>query len=168
MPVRPSMSSLISRIRLLISDVDVANQIFSDQVIQDTLDTDRQRVSDLLLSEVAPGVHIAPLSDWETDVQLLSGSGATLTPTDSNLFAGEWTIATPNVAVYLSGKSYDLYAAAAALLEAWAAQVKLHYDVATDDQKLARSQQRSALLELAAQYRARTRPRVIPMVRSDA
>lgn len=67
----------------------------------------------------------------------------------------------------LAEDDYDVYAAAAELLEAWAARLKLAYDFSADGASYQRSQQREALLELAAKYRAQQRPQVALQVRGD-
>lgn len=64
--------------------------------------------------------------------------------------------------------TYDLYAAAADLLEAWAAREKLNFDFDTDGQSFKRSQKAAALLALAREYRRQQRPASVAMVRTDA
>lgn len=63
---------------------------------------------------------------------------------------------------------YDAYAAAADLLEAWAAKEKLAFDFDADGQSFKRSQKMRALLELAREYRRQQRPQQGVLVRSDA
>ena len=63
---------------------------------------------------------------------------------------------------------YDAYAAAADLLEAWAAKEKLAFDFDADGQSFKRSQKAQALLELAREYRRQQRPLAGVLVRSDA
>lgn len=63
--------------------------------------------------------------------------------------------------------TYDLYAAAADLLEMWAAREKLSFDVTADGQTMHRSQKAATLLALAATYRRQQRPQVAMQVRSD-
>jgi hypothetical protein len=62
---------------------------------------------------------------------------------------------------------YDVYGAAAELLEMWAAREKLNFDFSADGAQYRRSQKVEMLLQLAAQYRRRQRPRMIPQVRGD-
>lgn len=62
---------------------------------------------------------------------------------------------------------YDVYAAAADLLEMWVAREKLSFDVDADGQTMQRSQKVKALLELATQYRRQQRPTIATMVRDD-
>ena len=62
----------------------------------------------------------------------------------------------------------DVYAAAADLLEAWAAKEKLAFDFDADGQSFKRSQKAQALLGLAREYRKKQLPQQVGMVRSDA
>jgi hypothetical protein len=66
--------------------------------------------------------------------------------------------------VYWEGFVFDLEEAAATVLEAWAAAVKLHYDVSTDGQSMSRSQKHRQLRELAQDFRRRRRAGTAPMV----
>lgn len=51
--------------------------------------------------------------------------------------------------LYWSGQVYDVYSAAAELCEAWAAAVKLDYDVGADQQEMKRSQKHAQLIAQA-------------------
>lgn len=63
---------------------------------------------------------------------------------------------------------YDAYAAAADLLEMWAAKEKLSFDFEVDGQSYKRTQKAQALLGLAREYRKKQLPQQVGMVRSDA
>lgn len=65
--------------------------------------------------------------------------------------------------VYWTGWTYDLHAAAASVLDSWAAAVKLHYDVSTDGQAMSRSQKLKHLTELAKDHRRRQLPGSVPL-----
>lgn len=82
---------------------------------------------------------------------------------------GEVTFTTNQggTALYLTARAYDVYAAAAALLESWATQVALDFDYSVDAQIYKRSQKSVALRELADLYRRRSWPIAIAMVRGD-
>lgn len=69
--------------------------------------------------------------------------------------------------VFLTCKSHDPFAAAADLLEFWAATKTLSYNIAANGQSLHRSQMFDQLLKLAAQYRMRARARAVKMRRDD-
>jgi hypothetical protein len=62
---------------------------------------------------------------------------------------------------------YDIYAAAADLLEMWAAREKLSFDFSADNAQYRRSQKVANLLDLAAQFRRRQQVQVIRQVRDD-
>ena len=67
----------------------------------------------------------------------------------------------------ISDGEYDVYGAAAELLEMWAAREKLNFDFSADGAQYQRSQKVEMLLTLAAQYRGHQQPRMIPQVRGD-
>jgi hypothetical protein len=175
---RASMAGLITRLRRLIADPAGAGQVWTDDELQDALDARRQdaRYLELAPAEtIQPGGAVAyldyyaPCGDWEDDEKLYHGSTwVELSPTSQDLIVGKWSFsAHQNPPVYLVGKAYDLYAAAANVLEAHAAKLKLKYDFASNGQQFQRSQQVSHLLSLAAQYRRRARAVLIPQVRGD-
>ena len=180
---RATMTALLARLRRMISDKADGSQTFTDDDLQDFLDTSRSEVRYLPLTPVetiAPGglvqwrIFAAPWGDWEDNAELvdtgfnvlpLAGSGNVLT---SDLLTGRWTFSqgvTPSVR--LSGFTYDLAAAAVDALEAWAGTEKLKYDFASADQKLSRSQMMQSLLSLAANYRNKCRPVTVTMIRGD-
>ncbi len=172
------MADLIARVRLIIHDSAGADRTFTDQEIQDTLDRHRSDVRYLELTgaeTMGPGGVVSHLDyyadrgDWEADEKLYNSTYAELAPDASDRLTGHWTFAASQVPpVYIVGKSYDLYGAAADLLEAWAAREALGFDVEADGQTFRRSQKREALLSLAREYRRQQRPLRVWMVRSDA
>ncbi len=175
MAVRLSMADLIARVRLLIHDVAGASQVFGDQEIQDVLDTHH---TDVRYLELEAAATLSPASTqyldyyaggcWEADETLVDGSYNTLTPDTADQLIGHWTFAaSQNPPVYIIGKTYDVYAAAADLLEAWAAREKLSFDVDADGARFSRSQKAEMLLQLAAQYRRQQQPVMAAMVRND-
>jgi hypothetical protein len=171
------MADLISRLRLLIGDPAGGSQVFADQELQDALDLRRDDVRYLApaaAETIAPGGTVqyldyyADRAPWEADEALVDGNWATLTPASADRVVGRWTFAasTPPP-VYVTGKVYDLYAAAADVLEAWAATVKLDFTFTTDGQQFTRAQKFNQIAALAADYRRRSRPQAVRQVRSD-
>ncbi len=67
----------------------------------------------------------------------------------------------------ISDGEYDAYAAAADLLEVWAAREKLSFDVNADGASFSRSQKARLMLAQAAQYRRQQRPSIVQQVRND-
>lgn len=176
MAVRGSMADLIARVRFLINDPAGASPTISDQQIQDTLD---ERRVDVRFEELQPAEtpvagrlvtldHYSHRGNWEADEALFDGAYNELTPTDANRLVGHWTFgADTSSPVYLVGKTYDVYAAAADLLEAWAAREKASFDFTADGASYHRSQKVANLLELARRHRQQQRPQSIRQVRND-
>jgi hypothetical protein len=86
----------------------------------------------------------------------------------SEPIVGHWQFAQTTLpSVFITGKTYDVYRAAADLLERWAARWALSYDVNVDGQSLKRSQAGMALQNLARQYRMQQRAFTISTTRTD-
>lgn len=162
MPVRGTMAAVITRLRDAISDPVGADQVWSDQQLQDALDRHRVRVRYHELTPVAdrlPGgtevtlFHTAQAGPWESDATLVDFAYASLTPSSTNLDLGEWTFAadTPGP-VYVNGYAYDVAGAAVEILKRWAAIEKLNHDLAASGKNLSESQKFTMLLQLIAQY----------------
>jgi hypothetical protein len=164
---RASMADLITRLRLLINDLAGAEQVFSDDELEDALDARRADCRHLELAaaqtwDPVTGVtyldHYAKVGDWETDAALEDATGLTLVTATADYLVGHWTFAASQTPpVYLTGKTYDLYATAADVLEMWAAKVALAFDFEADGASYKVSQRRAALLDLAGVYRRRAR-----------
>lgn len=122
---------------------------------------------------------------WESDIVLQgtnTNTGAAwivLTPVASELlveqahFQFELNVFTSGTVpgqyppVFATGKIFDHNAAAADLLEEWAASLAGAYDVTVDGQTLRRSQLMQAKLTLAQMYRKRAKAQTTKMVRED-
>ena len=177
MAVRATMSALIAQVRILINDAAGASQVFDDQTIQDTLDFSRQNVTYMRLrpsptftsGTISYLDYYAELGNWEGDLVLKQYLSTTVTPASSELIVGHWTFATSTLPpVYIaSGKTYDVYRAAADLLERWSAKWVLSYGMTVDGQSLQRNQVTTALQQLARTYRAQQRAHAIKAIRSD-
>ena len=176
MAVRSTMAALITRVRLLINDTAGASQLFADQDIQDVLDASRLDLRNMALtpSVTYSGTSItyldyyADLGDWEDDVVLRQFLTTIVSPATSEPIAGHWTFSTTTLPpLTISGKTYDVYRAAADLLERQAARWTTSYSISVDGQSLQRSQVLPALLSLAQSYRRQARPRAIAFTRTD-
>jgi hypothetical protein len=176
MAVRDSMTALIRRVRLLIDDGDSSCQTFTDQEIQDVLDACRMDMNNLQLiaSPTFVGGTVqylnfySKLRDWEDDATFTKSLIQAITPTVSEPIVGHWKFGTSMYAtVYLTGKTYDVYRAAADLLEVWSARKAFDYNIAVDGQKFQRDQVAPALLRLANTYRTKQRAQSISAIRSD-
>ena len=176
MAARASMAGLITQLRGLIYDPAGTSQVFSDDELQDACDhyvslvwhQELEAAPTYTTSGVVYKQFYANAGNWEADVLLQDANHATLVPSSSNLVAGYWTFNDgQEPPVYITGKHYNLYIAAADILEQWAAREKLTFDFSADGAQYRRSQKVEMLLQLAAQYRLRQRPRTIPQVRGD-
>lgn len=175
------MSDLISRVRLLIADPSGASQQFQDQDIQDILDLGRVNVRNALLrptvSLTTNGVlnyedYYADMGNWESDVVIQDGHFNVVSDYASvDYLTGHWNWNLPNPGkippLFITGKYYDIYGAAADLLERWAAAWLRSYDFTSDGQTFRRSQAAQAMREQAKQYRRQALVHTIPMTRDD-
>ena len=175
--VRATMADLIARTRVMIGDTDASAYTFDDDTVQAALDAHRFAAEYAALQPVAeyqPGgaavykTYRAPMGWWEANATLVDGSYNTLTPDAADLMNGEWTFnAGQTPPVFIKGKYYDLYAAAADLLEEWAARLARAYDFGTDGDRFQRSQMAASLREQAERYRARAWAVTVTMERGD-
>ncbi len=172
---RTTLNDLITRLRTLVGDPAGTDQTWSDDELQDFLDANRLDVRHATLrpettwsdGTVTYTDYYADYGHWESGVVLEDSEGDDLTPASSNLVVGHWTFADQDPNVYITGKTFDLYAAAADVLEAWAAKVALEFSFSADGSTFNRVQKRESLLSVAAQYRRKARPTRATMVRDD-
>jgi hypothetical protein len=160
------MTALIDRVRLMVNDPAGDSQTFSDLEIQDFLDRTRLSIRYLEL-EAAPDYrpstveyieYHADRGDWEADVLLQDGTYSEITPAEMDLQVGMFRFAaSQNPPVMLTGKVYDVYAAAVMVLEAWQAKVALDYNFSAAGQSFQRSQKMAQLAQLADTYRKQIR-----------
>lgn len=181
MAVRTTMSDLIAAVRDLINDP--AALTFTDQQVQDKLDRTRDDVRYECMT-AAPTLQPGAIFDWvdyyiqpgywETDYTIQQGQFDYVTPLTEELIVGHFTL--PNASgvtygqippVFITGKVYDIYAAAADLLEMWSAKLALNFDFTADGQSFRRSQASQALLTLARQYRNKAKPLAVKARRTD-
>ncbi len=182
MAARASMIDVIARVRVMIGDTAAApNQQFDDNAVQDVLDLTRVNVRNALLrpapSLAASGLMIysdyyADIGNWEKDVVIQNAAFTVVADmATSDELTGHWTWTLPSPGkippLFITGKYYDIYAAAADLLERWAAVWTRAYNATIDGVSLQRGQVATAMLAQAKQYRKQQLPHSIPMVRSD-
>lgn len=176
MAVRTSMAALITRIRVLINDPSGGSQIFDDQTIQDVLDESRTDMRNVQLRAEPTYVgntisyldYYSDLGGWEDDFVLKQYLITVVTPATSEPIVGHWTFATTTLpGVYITGKLYDVYRAAADLLERWSAKWVLAYAFTSDGQSFQRQQAAIALQTLATTYRRKQRAMTISFSRTD-
>jgi hypothetical protein len=167
------MTSLIAAVRSL---TGVTTDVLDDDAVQTALDQTREYVrGELLLplpsyagGTVSYYEYAAREGAFESDVKLLDAALQELTPTTSDVLTGRWTFsASVAPPVFLYGRRYDLNAAAALVLEAWAAHEALSFDVDVDGQSLKRSQKAVSLRAQAKEYWRLARPRLVRVERDD-
>src|SRR5258707_12983780 len=163
MPVRGTMASLIARTRLLITDTVPAGsgQVFADQDVQNVLDESRidlynqPLVPQWTYSGNTPQVldYFAPSQwgDWEDDIVLKQYLTVVVTPASTDDIVGHWTFAQSTLPpVFITGKTFDIYRAAADLLEMRASTWMLRLNATADGQTLHLEGVSMQLLNLAA------------------
>jgi hypothetical protein len=177
MSVRATLAELIARERLLINDLPGSEQTFSDQQIQDQLDSRRNdvRYMELRFAEtISPGGAVkwthyeAERGYWEDSVVIVDNSWTAVTPNTQDLTRGLWVFtAGKTPPLFLTGSHFDIYGSAADLLELRLAQLSEDFDFATDGTSASKSQKREGIATLIQRYRAQQFSIEIPMVRRD-
>jgi hypothetical protein len=176
MPARSTMAALILRVRDLINDPAGTSQIWSDNQIQDVLDESRIDVinGDLRPRATFSGTTIQYLDyfsnygSWEDGMVLKQYLTVVVTPSAIEPIVGHFTFSANTFPpVFVTGKNYDIYRAAADILERWAAKWTLSYDMSVGGQTFRRGQAADALQKLAKTYRMKQRPSSIYMRRGD-
>jgi hypothetical protein len=115
----------------------------------------------------AIAVH-SPATDWEDGVVLRRSDGTAVVPDLARPLEGRWEFnAATQYPLYAYGRSYDLHASAADLLEQWAAKVKLEHDLSIGDLKLTRAQKYDHLVAMAGQHRRKIRMMGVQIVSDD-
>ncbi len=165
---RATMPALISRVQRLIDDE--AGALFTDDVVQEHLDRHRDRVvySELVGEPTKTSstttylayCHVLGWGDWEV-ADLVDQNYAAVTADTIDLDTGRWEFnSEPNYPLYVSGWSYDVYGAAAELLDILMVKLGANCDNCDYYRKMAN------------QYRTLTRQRgggvtTVEMVRGD-
>ncbi len=177
MAVRATMqTNLIPRVRLLINDPAGVSQVFTDQDVQDVLDESRQDVYSMQLTGKptwsATGFvyldYLTELGGWEDGMVLKQFFTIVVTPSVIEPIAGHFQFAANTLPpVFLTGKLYDVYRAAADLLERLAAKWMLSYSFSSDGQSFQRGQATLHLEKRIQALRRRQRAGTISLVRTD-
>lgn len=176
--LRPTMMAIILRTRAMIGTPDPARVTLTDEDVQTALDQHR---SDINLCPLRPHETVAeggkvyyytfyaPFEDWEGGVKLqTSSTWSMLTPTEEDLQIGRWVFADNQLSpVFITGRTYDRYAAAADLCERMAATMLTTFDFSAGNGSFSRSQVRQNYLEQAKLYRSQARPRLVQQYRGD-
>jgi hypothetical protein len=181
MTARTTLADLITRVRVLIGDNGTTKQ-FTDDEVQTVLDYYQEVVIHETMSyKGTPSstgttyLNYFSRTNYEEDATLQDPVYATVTAGDDDVFDyinGRYVFAatqTPNL--YISGKRFDVNAAAADLAEQWIAYLKTDaIDFKAGSSSFALSQKIKNLTDLVARLRANSEQggaNVIRMVRSD-
>lgn len=178
---RASMAALIAKVSLLV--YDPTNTVFTTDQVQAALDRRREtwrqgvltpqptrRAGGLDWLDYYAGDPADPITDWETDETLYDYTFTAISAAayTADELTGHWTFSSSQLLpVYLTGKTYDIYAAAADLCEIRAALTSDQYNMSNQGQSLARGQVPQNWRALAATYRRQQRLGGIAIVRSD-
>ena len=182
---RSTMSSLLTTLREFINDGGTV--VFSDDALQRHLDANRY---DLYQEPLAPmpsyiGGGTTAYYEYRSCYRWFETTQAgtaifqvqdsvgttrgTATWADVDYQLGRVTLTTnqAGTALYLTGRSYDPYGAAADALNDWAQKVSLQFDFSSDQQTFSRSQKQTMLLAAAERYRRQARTRRATITRPD-
>jgi hypothetical protein len=171
MSVRATMSDLIARVSLMIADP--SNVTISQQYVQDKLDEGRRDLWQAILTPkityLNPGgfayndYYYIPSGNprdkakgfFEANEVLVWGDWTILTPTTSDELVGHWTFSAGQFPpVLIRGRRFDIYRAAADLLdEKIAALAATAIDFTSDGQSFHLSQQVATLEKMRDSYR---------------
>lgn len=173
-----SISYIVDRVATLIGDAD--HERFSAVDIEDAL---TQRREEMRYAKCTPlptrasggtltyVTYTAPFNWgwWDDSATIVDYNYDALTPATSDWRVGRWTFSTePTRPVYITGYTYDVYAAAADVLENRAAQVAediQSFSVAHGSFTYANK--RRGPLEMANEFRKKQRPSVATVYRTD-
>lgn len=177
--LRDSMRALVKLVRDMISDNSSESEKFSDEQIQHALDNNAHIVRYMTLKpveKILPGgtvifpQFISQKRFWDSSAILVDADYNVLTPVESDPLNGIWRfdeLLLPKLPVRVVGAHYDVYGAAADLLEEWAAAVKACVDFDDGSQSFKLSQKLAHLMQLIQLYRARQQNVVSRVYRSD-
>lgn len=177
MAVRSTMTTLIAFVRGLTNDATVPYTL-TDQQLQDYLDLNRLDVYNMEL-QFPDMISVGGVVEWHDfysqgynyweDGYLIQGPDWQVrTPNTSEPLIGRWTfIASQDTPLYITGRSYDVYAAAVNALKQMESTLQCGIDFTADGLTVSRLQRIQNIRELRKTYTAQMRPRIVKMVRSD-
>jgi hypothetical protein len=173
---RSSMAALITRVRDLINDPAGVSQIWTDDQIQNVMDESRfDIVNEMMVpkptyitGQILFENYYTPVANWEDDYVIKQYLYNPVTPNTLEPIAGHFGFnQTTLPPLYITGKRYDIYRAAADLLERWAAKSLQQFAFSSDGQSFQPQQVVDNINKLVKLYRQKQQPRTISMTRSD-
>lgn len=184
MSVRATMSDLIARVSLMIAEPSNTN--ITQQEVQDKLDECRVDIWQALLTPrltfgttgmLYNDYYYIPGGDprgrgigfFEANEVLINGSFATISPVTSEELTGHWTFNNQLPPVMIRGRYFDIYRAAADLLDYKIANLAAtSLDFTSDGQSFHLSQQLTFLEKMRTDYRGKQRAVTYHTHRLDA
>ena len=173
---RNTMGTVLADLRNLINDPAGTAQVWTDDQLQYHLDRHRLDVYQAPLAPVPTAIGGGSVAYYEyrsayRDYEATAGGTAVLfieNGVGTNVGTASYSFDTQNgivtftadttgTAYYLTGRSFDLYGAAADVCEAWAQKVALEFDFSTDGQSFSRSQKAAMLSAQAERFRRKAR-----------
>ena len=175
MAIRAGMTNLVTRTQRLINDVSEAT--WTEEQVQEYLDQNRMRANQMALqaeptrgpSATTYTTFYAPYGNWEESVTLVD-SGYNSVTADSLDYANgifAFNSSQDNRPIMITGWYYDLYGAAADILEEKLSSNSDNYDFGADGGSYKRSQIGDKVKETVAHYRSLQWSRTVSLVRSD-
>jgi hypothetical protein len=175
---RETMAALIAKLRLMVNDPLGATQRFSDDQLQDILDANREDIRQMALEPAdtiaANGATtwldwFSPLGGaWETGATLQNSSWQSLTADSAELLIGVWHFnAAQSLPMYVTGRLYDLHAAAADVIELKMAQAAEDFDFSADGGSYSLSQKLRGLQTMLNTHRSKARVSTAVLMRGD-
>ena len=172
MTARASMSDLITKTRTLIADTGgTATQHFTDDDVLSNLDTYQELVM-FERMDVTPTLVANNTLQYKNYFSRKYFEGTTggtvtiiqnqwygtITPTTTDFINGRYTWSTDQYpyVYYITGKRYDIYAAAADLADLWVASMKSVVDFGAGNSNFTMSQQITNLVNLAISLRGKS------------
>jgi hypothetical protein len=165
-------STMVTRLRSITGSTATD---FSDAEVQDFLTTNStDYVREWLTAASSDGTTYdkfgAETGNWEAGAVFRDSANAIVTTgLTFEVITGIVTAAPPRTESILTitGRAYDIYGAAAELMETWANKLSQEYDVSLDGNTYNRSQKADGLRAAAASFRRKSRTRVGTTERND-
>jgi hypothetical protein len=180
---RATLSDLIAQVRRLVADTGTP-ATFDDLDVQQALDNNRidhiaRRVEDSGIITTAARYaftdYYTEIDHWEADAylqghmyELLTATSTPVSVANADYLVGHWTL---NIAytppIFITGKSYDVYAAAVELLEQSYAMAMGDFDFLAAGRTFKRSQSKEGIQTLINIYRRRMKINFTDLYRND-
>jgi len=173
MTVRDSMVDLISRMRKIISNDDI-NASITDEELQRYLDAHREHYAKYELTGIEqidgsdPVEWIADEICWDKSAIISDKNNIIVIPDDADEIIGYWKTSVGYPELYVTGWVYDIFNAAADVIEQYSGQMMDYFDFSADGASFNLSQKRANFTKMVSDLRARGKIKTVRQVRNDA